>query len=258
MHMMQMLGILVFLYFFSLILLCFYRDHLKIKTWNLVFVIADIVAFFCWNYAAFQRGWLQDGFMTLENISPYICTVIPLTYLMNDKVKNACFSAVAFLGTGMFFAMLISPEYAYLFSFNAEANFLYTSEAVCHLICSLFGIYLVLSGQVKADFSHWLKSIAFMYVTITFGLFLNVCFHKNFFGMDPYGNPTIYMIDIFGTFEATLAAYYLGVLLVLTVGMQVSYGLFRITEKMAKKTLPLAEETGIYADLAEISQISLK
>ena len=38
--------------------------------------------------------------------------------------------------------------------------------------------------------------------------------------MDPYGNYSIYMIDIFGSFEATLLAYYLGVLLVLTVGIQ--------------------------------------
>ena len=38
--------------------------------------------------------------------------------------------------------------------------------------------------------------------------------------MDPYGNYSIYMLDIFGTFEATLIAYLLGVLCVLTIGMQ--------------------------------------
>ena len=128
MHMMQMLGILVFLYFFSLILLCFYRKYLKIKTWNLVFLIADLVAFFCWNYAAYQAGWLKTGFMTFGNISPYICTVIPLAYFMNDRVKRACYSAVAFLSAGMFCAMLISPEHAYLFNFYAEANFIYAIE----------------------------------------------------------------------------------------------------------------------------------
>ena len=62
--------------------------------------------------------------------------------------------------------------------------------------------------------------------------------------MDPYGNYSIYMIDIFGSFEATLVAYYLGVLLVLTVGMQVARGLFALSEKTAKKPLPLAQPDG--------------
>ena len=48
--------------------------------------------------------------------------------------------------------------------------------------------------------------------------------------MDPYGNYTIYMIDIFGSFEATLAAYLLGVLLVLTLGMQIGYVFFKLVE----------------------------
>ena len=39
------------------------------------------------------------------------------------------------------------------------------------------------------------------------------------------------MIDIFGSFEATLLAYYLGVLLVLTVGMQGVAILDRVTAK---------------------------
>ena len=39
--------------------------------------------------------------------------------------------------------------------------------------------------------------------------------------MNPYGGYKIYMIDIFGSFGATLAAYLLGVLLVITLGMQI-------------------------------------
>ena len=50
--------------------------------------------------------------------------------------------------------------------------------------------------------------------------------------MNPYGGYSIYMIDIFGSFEATLAAYYLGVLLVLTIGMQVNGMLDKLTQKL--------------------------
>ena len=88
------------------------------------------------------------------------------------------------------------------------------------MVCSLYGIFLVLSQQVKADFKHWVKSIIFTLSIITFGVVLNFVYHKNHFGMDPYGSASIYMIDIFGSFWATLVAYYFGVVLVLTVGMQ--------------------------------------
>ena len=232
--MMLMVGVVLFFWFVSLSLMCLYRDLINPKFWNPVFIVADLIAFFCWNYAAYQRGWLDDRFMTLDNISPMICTMIPLTCFMKDKVKECAYSAFSFLSLGMFFAMMISPEHAYLFSFNEEASFLYASEAVCHLICSLFGVYLVMSEQVKPDFEHWIKSMLFMYSIVGFGVFLNYVFHKNFFGMDPYGNYTIYMIDIFGTFEATLAAYILGILVVLTLGLHFQQLLDKTTKKLLR------------------------
>jgi hypothetical protein len=41
--------------------------------------------------------------------------------------------------------------------------------------------------------------------------------------MDPYGNYSIYMIDILGSFEATLIAYLVGVFGTLVVGMLVCH-----------------------------------
>lgn len=243
MNMMQMLGIVLFFYFVSLTLICFYRDKINVKVWNAVFVAVDIIAFFCWNIASYQHGWLDDRFMTLDNISPLMFTVIPLTYFMKDSIKEAAFSAIACLSFGMFAAMLISPEHAYLFSFNIEANFLYTSEAICHMICSLFGLYLMQTGQVKADFRTWWKSIAFMYSIITFGVALNIIFHKDFFGMDPYGNYRIYMIDIFGSFGATLLGYYLGVLLVLTLGLHTGQLLEKLTRRREKSSVTVEQVT---------------
>ncbi len=232
MNMLTMLAILTAVYFITLLLLCLYRQHINIKVGNLIFVILDVIFFFCWNLAMYPKGKLDDGFETLENISPLMFTLIPLTYAMRGKVKDACFCAIAFLSVGMLVAMYASPEYEYVFTFRREADFMYTGEALCHMLCSLFGVYLVLTNQVKPNFLNWIKSLAFMYSFITFGVILNFVFHKGFFGMNPYGNYSIYMIDIFGSFEATLVAYYIGVLLVLTIGMQVNAGLERLTSKL--------------------------
>ncbi len=231
MDMTVVLGIFTFIFFVTVSLMCFYRSKLNVKVGNIVFLVADFIAYSCWNYAAYQKGWLSDGWMTLGNISPLMFTMILLAPFMNERVRNYAYSAIAFLSMGMFLAMLISPEHDYIFNFNTEASFIYTSEAVAHMVCSLFGIYLVLSHQVKADFKHWVRSVVFTLSIITFGVILNFVYHKGHFGMDPYGSASIYMIDIFGSFWATLTAYYFGVVLVLTVGMQCVAMLDRITAR---------------------------
>ena len=72
MNMMQMVAFMVICYFITLTLLCVYRKIINVKIANYVFIGVDLVFFFCWNYAAHLRGWLKDGFMTLENISPFM------------------------------------------------------------------------------------------------------------------------------------------------------------------------------------------
>ncbi|MBR7117538.1 MAG: hypothetical protein IKC87_07525 [Clostridia bacterium] len=220
MNMMLMVGIMVLFFFTSMVLMCLYRYRMDPKIWNVAFIIADIVVYFCWNLAGFERGMLDSGWMTFENISPFVCTLIPLTVFLNDKVREYAYAALSNLTVGLFLALMISPEHAYLFSFNIEANFIYTSEAACHLVAALFGMFLVLSGQVKPDFKSWVRSIVFWFSVIGFGVFINYVFHKTYFGMDPYGSSSIYMIDLFGSHEATLLAYLAGVVLVLTIGMQ--------------------------------------
>lgn len=240
MNMMQMVGIMVAVYFITLTLLAFYRNIINVKVGNAIFIIVDLVFFFCWNYAAYLRGWLKDGFMTLENISPFIMTLIPLTVFMSERVRSYCNSAIAFLWVGMFLALMISPQHAYIFSYNIDASFMYVSEAACHLIASLYGAFLIITKQVKCDARHWRRSVICMYSVIGFGVILNYFFHTRNFGMDPYGNYTIYMIDIFGSFEATLVAYLLGVLVVLTVGMQIGYIFFKLVESTHTDTEEIA------------------
>lgn len=244
MNMMQMVGIMVAVYFITLTLLAFYRNIINVKVGNAVFIIVDLVFFFCWNYAAYLRGWLADGFMTLENISPFIMTLIPLTVFLSDRIRSYCNSAIAFLWVGMFLALMISPQHAYIFSYNIDASFVYVSEAACHLIASLYGAFLIITKQVKCDARHWRRSVICMYSVIGFGVILNYFFHTRNFGMDPYGKYTIYMLDIFGSFEATLVAYLLGVLVVLTVGMQIGLLFFKLVEST-------------HADADETSEVAL-
>ena len=231
MNMQLMLGISISCYFISLLLICLYRDKINTKFFNALFIITDIIFYLCWNIATKHRGGLDDGFITFENISPYIFTIIPLTVFMSEKVRSYANSTIAFLCFGMFAALLIDPEYYVLSSLKSEADFWYTSSAVCHMLCSLYGMYLMITKQVKTDFSNWGKSIVFMWGSVTFGLVTNLFLDTTCFNMHP-DHYRIYMLDIFRSFEATAAAYYLGILVVLTVGMQMGHLLCKLVDKL--------------------------
>ena len=254
MNMIQMVGVMTLCYFITLIIICLYHNHINTKIGNIIFIIVDVIFFFGWNYAAYQKGWLKDGFMTLENISPFVMTLIPLTVFMNEKVKSYCNSAIAFLWLGLFIALGVSPEFSYIFNFDHDATFIYATEASCHLIASLYGVYLIISGQVVCDFKHWLKSVICIFSVIGFGIILNYAFHRQNFGMDPYGNYKIYMLDIFGSFGATLAAYLFGVLIVLTVGMQCGYLLNKSVSKIHIEALEKAFQNESAKDTAETDE----
>lgn len=221
MHMMQMLGGLTLVLCVSLFLMCFFREKLKHPIVAPLFWIACAVFFFCWNYAAYERGWLEDGFMTLENISPFICTVILFTPFLSEKIRDFAHCAIAFLGFGMLLALYISPGASYFLNQNLTATFMHISEAACHLVMALYGFYLILVGKVKLTWENFGKSTVFVYTSIGFGVFLNWCFRLANFGMNMYGDYSIYFLDIFGSFEVTFIAYLLGVLGTLILGFLV-------------------------------------
>ena len=231
MHIMQMLGILSVVFFIAMFLMCFFREKLNNPIINPLLICACAVFFFSWNFAMYKHNGLKNGFMTFDNISPYISTVILVTPLMSKKVKDYAYSAIAMLGFGMFVAMFISPEFEYIFNYHQDAKFMHVSEATCHLIMAIYGFYLILSNKVKVNMKSFKKAIVFIYASIGFGIFLNLAFHRSNFGMDMYGNYSIYFIDIFDSFEATLIAYLVGVLGTLVLGFLVGHFFDWLTKK---------------------------
>ncbi|MBE6535982.1 MAG: hypothetical protein E7677_05095 [Ruminococcaceae bacterium] len=241
MHIMQMLLALTPVFFSALFLLCFFREKLKHHPIiNYLFIAACAVFFFCWNYAAHELGWLEDGFMTLENISPFICTVILVTPFLHKKIRDFAYCAIAFLAFGMFLALYISPAAEYFSSLRQNTPFVYISEAACHLVMALYGFYLILVGRVKLNLKSFLKAIAFIYSAVIFGVFLNWCFHLSNFGMNMYGNYSIYFLDIFGSFTATFIAYLVGIFATILLGFLVGNFLDWISRPATKK--PEAKE----------------
>lgn len=231
MHMIEVLGIFAVLYFVTFAIICLLRDKINVKIGNLAFVLADVVFFSFWTYSYYQMGWLQgDEFLTLGNISPLCFTLIAISPFMGEKVRDHVYSALSCLWVGMFIAFIFSPSHAYLFSFREQANLNYAAEAACHILCSLFGIYLVITKQVKLSAKTLIKAMICLYSIISMAVVLNFVYHRSYFGMDPYGKYSIYMLDLFGSFWTTLIAYFLGIFVVLVLGWQSCRGVMRLLD----------------------------
>ena len=61
MDMTVILGIFTFFFFVTLVLMCFYRNKINVRLCNILFIVADFIAYSCWTYASYQKGWLGGG-----------------------------------------------------------------------------------------------------------------------------------------------------------------------------------------------------
>lgn len=228
MSMMGMTAMLIVVYFATITFILLFLEKSNTKIGNFIFISLNVIFFLILNIIYFSNsGRERYTFLTFDNISPFTFTFMPCLYLVKGKIRDYFKCAIAFLSVGMVVAMMVTPQYAFFFNFASEARLDYLFDALCHLNCSLFGIYLVISGQVKLSAKNFVRSVVFMYSVITFVVMLNAIFHTNFFGMCPYGGYSIYMFNLFEEYWATLLAYYLGVFVVLSVGFEFNYGLNR-------------------------------
>ena len=218
MSMMDMTALLILIYFTCIWLIIILLIKVKQKQIvNIAFVVCNCLVFGVLNII-YYGGKQNFRYLMFDNISPFTFTFMPFLFVFRNKVKEFFMAAISFLSVGMFVAMLVTPQHAYLFSFNNEAGLDFLFDALCHLNCSLFGIYLIASGQVKISIKNLVIATIFMFSVISFGVIMNFIFHTNNFGMCPYGGFSIYFLDIFEEYWATLLAYYVGVFLVLSGG----------------------------------------
>ena len=255
MSMMGMTLLLISIYFATMIFMLTFLEHSNTRVGNAIFIIVNVVMFVGQNLCFYTPELNNFRFVMFDNISPFTFTFMPCMILLKGKIAEFFKSAIAFLSIGMIIAMLVSPHYAYYMDFVHTAELHYLFDAMAHLNCSLFGIYLVLTGQVKLTYKNFVRAAVFMYTVITLMVTLNAVFGTNFFGMCPYGGYSIYMINIFEEYWATLLAYYLGVMLVLYLGFEFNYAVNRL----GKRTLAFADKTdGISIFDSESGKITFK
>ena len=229
MPILTMLAICVFVYFALLAVILLFHNRMNPKIVNMIFIIINVILFIIYYLNEFKRQGDRFISKTFDQISPFTFTTLPLSYLFNKKVRDAQFSCVALLSVGMFVAMLITPQQAFWAANRAESTLLFITDTLLHLNCSLFGVYLVASGQVKLNAKCFRNASIYIYSVILFVVLMNTAFHLNYFGMGPYSKYAIYMFKFFNTYWMTLLVYVLGVSVVLAIGFGSNYALYKLS-----------------------------
>ena len=249
--------LIFFAFFFcvSMCLMCIFRDKLNTPLINRMFTIATLVFYFSWTYAGALLGWLRSGFLTMQNISPFICTVVIILPFMRKPLRDFAYASISYLSVGMFLALFLSPLANYLFEMKKEATFVYASEAACHLIMALYGFYLFLCGRVKVSLLDLKRGAIFTYTAVTIGVLCNYFFKMNNFGMNMHGDYAIYSLRLFDSFGATLVAYLVGIFGVLCMGYIAGYFILKLTDKKEPKEEKSAPTPTKEAEKEPISEV---
>ena len=231
-----MLIFFAFFFCISMALMCIFRDKLDSPLINRLFTIITLVFYFSWTYAGSLLGWTKSGFLTMQNISPFVCTIVVILPLMRKPLRDFAYASIAYLSVGMTLALFLSPISNYVFDMKKEASFVYGCEAACHLIMALYGFYLFLRGRVKVDLLDFKRAAIFIYSAVGVGVISNYFFKMSNFGMNMHGSYAIYSLKLFDNFTSTLIAYLLGIFGVLCMGFIAGHFLLKLFDRKPATT----------------------
>ncbi len=188
------------------------------ETTNLVFVWGIfslyLLTFFILLFTHETDAKLFQNALPIANISPFVFFTLPLALL--PPFKKVLFPLITFLSVGMIFSIEIS-NIRFIES-NTSYNFALTLDGLAHVGYTLFGIYLVVSHQVRLNLRSFLLGGVSILSVVAAILVLNYILHTSFFGLNLYGEHSIYELVICSSSILSATIYILGLIFFLILG----------------------------------------
>lgn len=216
------LGILISLYVFIFFNL---KKMRNVKITNCVF--ASII-FVCYVslviYVYFDAGptdWNFLNTLPTANVSPFMFAIIPIILLLPKKIKKYFLLLVVLLIVGMFLSGIISCSYNAIIGYKFHHHFML--DYIAHFALSLWGIYLIKSGQVELNKKDALVAGSIIIGVSILMLMLNLIFNTAFFGLSLYGKHNIYNVVLTSSSILSVTLYFIGLGFVLILGYFVGY-----------------------------------
>ena len=186
---------------------------------SLVYVVYSDVGFYDWNF---------QNTLPMANVSPFMFSVMPLTWILPKGAKKYLYLLISLLSVGMLFSAISSSLYNAIIGYKFHWHFML--DYVAHLILSAWGIYLVKSGQVTLCKRDCLISGSLIVGVAFVMMMLNVMLDTAFFGLSLNGKHNIYNNVIVDSSALSALIYFVGLVVVLLLG----YGFNKILSKTYK------------------------
>ena len=187
---------------------------------NILFVIAIFASYFyVVRYMYYDVGpedWNFKNTLPTANVSPFMFCLTPIILVMPKAIRKYLMTLVVLLSLGMVVAGL-GGALGFV-ARNYKFHWHITMDCFAHILLSLWGVYLLKSGQVELTPKKALRGGAIIVSVALIMLVLNLIYHKAFFGLSPYGEHNIYNIRFFENGVISIIVYFLGLGFVLCAG----------------------------------------
>ena len=187
---------------------------------NILFVIAIFASYFyVVRYMYYDVGpedWNFKNTLPTANVSPFMFCLTPIILVMPKAIRKYLMILVVLLSLGMVVAGL-GGALGFV-ARNYKFHWHITMDCFAHILLSLWGVYLLKSGQVELTPKKAIRAGAIIVSVALVMLVLNLIYHKAFFGLSLYGEHNIYNIRFFENGVVSAIAYFLGLCFVLCAG----------------------------------------
>lgn len=188
--------------------------------YNLIFagtITLSYIVFLIIIYCnAGPNDWNFHNALPCANVSPFMFCITPIVLVLPKNIRKHFMLLISLLIVGMFLSTVINCVYNSAINYKFHFHFLL--DYINHFALSLWGVYLVKSGQVELTKRNCLISGSLLLGVATIMLFINLIFDTAFFGLSLYGKHNIYNVVLTSSSLLSAFLYYVGVVGVLIMG----------------------------------------
>ena len=187
---------------------------------NAIFVAAVVIPYIALSVTIYKNvgfsDWNFQNTLPVANVSPFMFTCVPLSIVLPKRIRKHFLLLISLLSVGMLLSGTFGCVYNVIRNYKFHIHF--TFDYAAHLALSLYGIYLVKSGQVKLNVKGALISSSLIGGVAAIMTALNVLFDTAFFGLSLNGKHNIYNVVITDNSYLSALIYFLGLWAVLALG----------------------------------------
>ena len=187
---------------------------------GLIFIPYLIMVIYIFKTDDDPTRWNFFNALPTANISPFMFTFIPIIVVLPKQVKERLLSIVALLSVGMFLSTALGCVGNAMRNYKFHFHFML--DYISHFSFSLFGVYLIRTKQVVLNLKNSIVSCLILLCVPTLMLIINLIFDTAFFGLSLNGKHNIYNLVLGDNSYISALIYYVGVVVVLSLGYLVS------------------------------------